>query len=1390
MRTRIAGTGYEGSMKTQFVWYRAGIMGLVIILLTVLFIATNAYTQAQTPTNQPISPARVPEQQQDTTPTPNTSLPEGIGPWVVRAYFSDRQMVNDLATWHEPWEVRYDEDLAEGYIVLDVTRSEYARLLQAGFQLTVDTRLTAQLHKPNIPLADQTGGIPGFPCYRTVEETFATAEQIVATYPDLAAWIDVGDSWEKTQSSDAGYDMMVLRLTNRNTPGPKPIMFITSSIHAREYTPAELTTRFAEYLVQHYDQDADVTWLLDYHEIHLMLMANPDGRKVAEAGFYWRKNRNTSYGTACADPPTMYEHYGVDLNRNFAFGWDAGDGDVCDPTFSGPSPASEPETQVVQNYIREQFVDANAHDPYTYTVPITATGMYIDIHSYGNLVLWPWGNTQDHTPNHESLQTLGRKLAYFNDYTPQQAIELYPTKGTTDSFAYGEVGVAAYTFELGNAFFESCGTFENIIFPDNLQALLYAAKVLRSPYATPAGPDVGDMVISPVGAIPGDTVHITATLDDARYSHAMGIEPNQAITNAEYFIDVPPWSTTSATTSTSSNAMLAIDGAFDENVEPVTGVLNNTTDLQPGRHTIFVRGKDADGNWGPVSATFFYVLDANTAPFIEGYIRDAQTNEPLAATITAAPFSTTTDPSTGYYRMQVAEGTYTLTIVAEGYATTTIEHVAAQRAQTIEQNVTLYPMCEVFNDTVEMGNQGWSAEGTWAISTEESHSTSHAWTDSPDGSYASETNYALVSPIFDLSQYQNITLDFWHIYELEEEYDYGYVDYSTDGGSTWSEARYYNGYHQTEWTREHLALPALDGQAQARIRFRLATDEEVVKDGWSIDDIVLSGGGLGCVAPQDIYAPQAIAINGPSEGKTSQTYTFVATVNPPNTATPITYTWQTSDQAQSLVHTDTSISNTITLQWDTPGTKLITVTATNAAQSVSTANTFTVENHMVYLPLITKPKPMTPFGFEANNGRLSRAAVLNKAKQLDATWVRLNAVSWRDVQPEHNGALNWGAMATFEQDLLAAAEANLTPMVIVDNYPDWATKYEKQCSALKEEHFQDFAAFMQAVVQRYSQAPYNVHYWELGNEVDVDPDIARFPELFGCWGDDDDPYYGGEYYGAMLKVVTPAIKQVDPSAKVLIGGLLLDSPETENDNTGKPEDFLEGILRAGAGPYFDILPIHAYPYYSKVNPDNDAADSRWESLGGLTKGKIAYVREVLNKYGEGDKPLSLNEVAYLFPHWFGDDPTGTDFFEAQANHVVRQLSRGLAAGVQSYCWYTIHASGWYFSGLLNSDNTPRPVYTAYQTFIEQTEYTLNDTPPVQITSYGDGANVEAYRFSKGNTVLDVLWSTNGETHYVDVPVDAFVAAYSRDGTSVETDELSTTHKVPVGVSPVYIVRTP
>ena len=110
-------------------------------------------------------------------------------------------------------------------------------------------------------------------------------------------------------------------LTNRSIPGPKPRLAVMAAIHAREYTTAELATRFAEHLVAQYGVDADITWLLDYTEFHLIPIANPDGRKWAEAGYSWRKNTHDSMTCGYPGEEGLNVNEGVDLNRNSSFKW-------------------------------------------------------------------------------------------------------------------------------------------------------------------------------------------------------------------------------------------------------------------------------------------------------------------------------------------------------------------------------------------------------------------------------------------------------------------------------------------------------------------------------------------------------------------------------------------------------------------------------------------------------------------------------------------------------------------------------------------------------------------------------------------------------------------------------------------------------------------------------------------------------------------------------------------------------------------------------------------------------------------------------------------------------------------------------------------------------------
>src|SRR5690606_36341015 len=109
----------------------------------------------------------------------------------------------------------------------------------------------------------------------------------------------------------------------------------------------------------------------------------------------------------------------------------------------------------------------------------------------------PWSNTTAPPPNAAALRTLGRRLAWFNGYTPKQWVHLYAADGTDTDAVYGLLGAPSYTLELGYAFFESCTRFESSTLPRNLLALRYAARSLWAPYRLPSGPKTVSIGVSP-----------------------------------------------------------------------------------------------------------------------------------------------------------------------------------------------------------------------------------------------------------------------------------------------------------------------------------------------------------------------------------------------------------------------------------------------------------------------------------------------------------------------------------------------------------------------------------------------------------------------------------------------------------------------------------------------------------------------------------------------------------------------------------------------------------------------------------------------------------------------------------------------------------------------------
>jgi hypothetical protein len=157
----------------------------------------------------------------------------------------------------------------------------------------------------------------------------------------------------------------------------------------------------------------------------------------------------------------------------------------------------------------------------------------------------------------------------------------------------------------------------------------------------------------------------------------------------------------------------------------------------------------------------------------------------------------------------------------------------------------------------EAGNGNFYAKGTnnswqWGVPAKpvisKSSSGTKAWVTSLTGNYNdNETSY-LYSPCFDLTGLVQPLLSFSHIFLLEPNYDYSWVEYSTDGltwqklGAVGSGTNWYNDSGENAWgsgnARWHVASIDLPVPvSNIRFRFVLSSDAGVSDEGIGIDDI-------------------------------------------------------------------------------------------------------------------------------------------------------------------------------------------------------------------------------------------------------------------------------------------------------------------------------------------------------------------------------------------------------------------------------------------------------------------------------------------------------------------------------------------------------------------------
>ncbi len=433
-------------------------------------------------------------------------------------------------------------------------------------------------------------------------------------------------------------------------------------------------------------------------------------------------------------------------------------------------------------------------------------------------------------------------------------------------------------------------------------------------------------------------------------------------------------------------------------------------------------------------------------------------------------------------------------------------------------------------------------------------------------------------------------------------------------------------------------------------------------------------------------------------------------------------------------------------------------------------------------PIVGNPPPAPPpspapaggkaavLGIEVNPGTGSRVAPQGGAT--DVNWVRYNGVLWHEVEASQ-GSRNWAALGSVERDLQALSAQGLQPVLIIRGAPAWAQKVPGAlCGPIREDALDNFASFMRDLVSRYSAPPYNVKYWELGNEPDVDPALIAPTMPFGCWGNAADPYYGGGYFAQMLKQVYPAIKAADPAAQVVLGGLLLDCdpgrPPAGKDC--KPGLFLEGILRNGGAAAFDIAAYHAYGLWNPGVVDADRLDTQWSHRGGVVVGKAAFIRETLARFG-ASKPLMMNEGGLLC-HENNSACPSDDFFQAQASYLPRLYARAWANNLVGAFWFTLDGPGWRQGGLLDRNGNARPAYTAL-------DFMGSLLAGASFGSTLSSGDLEGYAFRNGATTYHLYWS-NGATRTVALPAGAR-AAYTHMGQPVPLSASLT-----VGRDPIYI----
>ncbi len=255
--------------------------------------------------------------------------------------------------------------------------------------------------------------------YQTPQEIELFLREMENSFPHLTQLVEIGQSVE-------GRSIWAIKISdNAKTEEPKePSILFNSMHHAREIMTPEIAIDIVEYLLSNYDSDLKVKNWVDSNEIWVVPMLNVDGNaKVWDGDTMWRKNTRDTYG--------------VDINRNYPFGWNSCNGSSGFPfaqDYRGKAAASEPETRALMGLVEK-------------IKPV----FDISYHTYSELVLYPYGCKNTKGLSQQVMVNIGQEMGQLLGYEAGTPWELlYEADGGDMDWMSAEHQVIAYAIEANS----------------------------------------------------------------------------------------------------------------------------------------------------------------------------------------------------------------------------------------------------------------------------------------------------------------------------------------------------------------------------------------------------------------------------------------------------------------------------------------------------------------------------------------------------------------------------------------------------------------------------------------------------------------------------------------------------------------------------------------------------------------------------------------------------------------------------------------------------------------------------------------------------------------------------------------------------------------------------